>query len=520
MFNMYEGRFGGEVLMPIKNDEVEVVSHHYQTFLQPNVHTLDDITWADLDMDVLYKKINMTYCGAGDLMLYGMLRQPCCSHEQLAKRYQIITWAKTQEAQREEVIGILSRAGKRYEDDLEQPFETNHGKQNRSKYSYGLTIFFVLSLLLALLLQGVFYVVPVLVFVASIIRYWVLHKQLEPYMDSLVYLVAHIEVLHKLAKADLSLLPEVKQQAQALSEQLSSIRKSSSLSYFEEIAGNFNIFSQKESRLFDAYSSFMYEHKALVVEALAFVGMIDACISMASYQVYDQVNCDITLKENTCSMFAKAMIHPLVEHCVENDIDIQEHRLLTGSNATGKSTYLKMVALNAVLAQSFHFVYAKTYVAGYFQIATSMTIHDHLERKESTFVAEIKSLKHLLDLDHEACPTLCIIDEILRGTNTLERIASSSAILKQFATHRGICLGATHDIELTQILKDVFKNYHFSETMKQDRMVFDYKIHEGVTTTRNAIALLSMFGYDHSLVQQAKKRLQYFETKGEWQIIA
>lgn len=520
MINMYAGRFGSETLLPIETDHVDMVSRHYQYYLKQDLHQIDETTWNDLDMDVLYKRMNMTYSGAGDIMLYGMLRQPCLDESSLQKRYAIMQWAKKEEEEREDVIHVLSMAGKRYKDDLEQPFLECHVQVSSNLISYLIIFLFFVSVLLSIFFQGVFIVSAIVLAVIGCIRYWVLHKRIEDYVDSLVYMVQHMEVLHRLAKKDFTGLPEVKRELAELSGQVSLIRKNSSLSYFEDVAGWLNPLSQKESRLFNTYSTFMFEHSDLVKEAFAFVGMLDACISMASFSIYDEVLCDLQLEEKYCEIHADAMIHPLVKDCVSNTIDIKENRLLTGSNATGKSTYLKMVALNALLAQSFHFVYAKSYHAGYFKIATSMSIHDSIERNESTFVAEISSLKHLLDLNDQECPTLCVIDEILRGTNTLERIASSSAILRFFATKQGICLGATHDIELTTLLKDVYKNYHFSELMKDNRMIFDYKIHPGVTTTRNAITLLSLFGYETDIIEHARKRLQEFEHTGCWKSIA
>ena len=102
---------------------------------------------------------------------------------------------------------------------------------------------------------------------------------------------------------------------------------------------------------------------------------------------------------------------------------------------------------------------------------------------------EIRSLKRILDAAEEEEPVLCFVDEVLRGTNTAERIAASSNILRYLAEKGTHCFAATHDLELTEILKDCFEMYHFSETVTEDTLSFDYTLKEGKATSRNAILL-------------------------------
>lgn len=518
-YSFITGRFGEEPLFEIKPDETEVISHHYQGFANAD-KCLDDITWNDLDMDRVYEKINATLSGAGDVMLYAMLKEPCLKEKDLKMRCDIMEWAKKQEEEREEVCNILYSCGKRNKEDMELPFLENHGSAKRKQRSLLLVVCMYASLASSILFPIPMLLVTLFLFIYSTFRYFALHKKLEYDLDPLVYLLYHIDGLHKLAKLDFEMLPEVKQQAVELSEQLHRIQKKGSIGYFDTIAGMGNCFTQRESILYDTYADIIYEKQTMVRKAFAFLGMLDACISAASYQAYNEELHTVSLKEGRLEIHAESMIHPLVELCVPNTIDIKENRLLTGSNATGKSTYLKMVMLNAILAQSFGFAFAKQYQAGFFRIASSMSIHDHLEKKESTFVAELKSIQYLLSIANGEQPSLCAIDEILRGTNTVERIAASCVILQEFTKHPCICLGATHDIELTKLLDGAFHNYHFSERMKDEKMIFDYKIHKGPTTTRNAIQLLRIFSYDDALVKRAEKRLQQFESTGVWEVIA
>ena len=129
---------------------------------------------------------------------------------------------------------------------------------------------------------------------------------------------------------------------------------------------------------------------------------------------------------------------------------------------------------------------------------------------------EIKALKRILDAASEGEPILCFVDEVLRGTNTVERIAASTQILKSLG-HSGIlCFAATHDIELTELLKDYFDNYHFEEDVRDGDVFFNYKLKTGRATTRNAIRLLELMGYDSGVIERASAQAEYFMTSGVW----
>lgn len=191
--------------------------------------------------------------------------------------------------------------------------------------------------------------------------------------------------------------------------------------------------------------------------------------------------------------------------------------LITGSNASGKSTFIKTVAINGILAQTVHTAIAKTYQASYFKIFSSMALRDDLQGNESYYIVEIKSLKRILDQVDDKVPTLCFVDEVLRGTNTLERIAASSQILKSFADSNTICFAATHDLELTHILEKHFDNYHFQEQVENGNVIFDYRLRQGKAVSRNAIKLLGMMGYQKNMIESAENLANTFLEKGIWE---
>jgi DNA mismatch repair ATPase MutS len=217
---------------------------------------------------------------------------------------------------------------------------------------------------------------------------------------------------------------------------------------------------------------------------------------------------------------AQGMFHPLVEEPVTVSFDEDRCMLVTGSNASGKSTFLKTVAINAILAQTIATALAERFEMPYTQVATSMALADNIIGSESYYIVEIKSLKRILDRIDPELPMLCFVDEVLRGTNTKERIAASAQILERFAVTGALCVAATHDLELTHILENVYSNYHFTEQVSDGDIIFDYTLRPGRSTTTNAIKLLDLFGFDSQLTQHAQAMADGFEDSGQWPVIS
>jgi len=111
---------------------------------------------------------------------------------------------------------------------------------------------------------------------------------------------------------------------------------------------------------------------------------------------------------------------------------------------------------------------------------------------------------------------LCFVDEVLRGTNTVERIAASTQVLKSLAGNNMCCFAATHDIELTSLLNDYYDNYHFEEEIRDGDIFFNYTLLDGKATTRNAIMLLEIMGYSPSIIEQARQQAEHFVASGIW----
>ena len=174
---------------------------------------------------------------------------------------------------------------------------------------------------------------------------------------------------------------------------------------------------------------------------------------------------------------------------------------------SGKSTFIRMLSINILLAQSFNFVLAKKYVGTFFNIVSSISPKDDVDAGKSYYLAEAEGILRILKALDKNIPVFCPIDEIFRGTNPVERISSSAEILKYINNKNAICIVATHDRELSEMLAENYDFYHFSENVNENTgLSFDYKLKPGIIDTSNAIKILEYIGYPKEITQGAYKR--------------
>ena len=213
---------------------------------------------------------------------------------------------------------------------------------------------------------------------------------------------------------------------------------------------------------------------------------------------------------------ARGIVHPMLKEPVPNDLVTERSILITGSNASGKSTYLRSAVLCALMAQTICTCTCGEYRSSPFRIYTSIALSDDLLAGESYYIAEIRSLKLILDEQKKGGFVLCALDEVLRGTNTTERIAASAEILKALSQPGTICLAATHDAELCALCGEGYQLAHFEETVSDTAISFDYRLKPGPAETRNAIHLLKLMGFDDAIVVSAHDRADNYVKTGKW----
>lgn len=201
---------------------------------------------------------------------------------------------------------------------------------------------------------------------------------------------------------------------------------------------------------------------------------------------------------------ADSMGHPLIakEKMVCNSFStegVNQMNLITGSNMAGKSTFLRSIGINIVLAMIGSTVFARSLALSPMKVLSSMRVNDNLEESTSTFYAELKKLKEVINSVYNNEKVFLLLDEILRGTNSADRHAGSKALIKQLIHHKAVGLIATHDLELAKLadeFPDKIHNYHFDVQVANDELYFDYKLKRGICQSMNASLLMKKIGIE------------------------
>jgi hypothetical protein len=246
-----------------------------------------------------------------------------------------------------------------------------------------------------------------------------------------------------------------------------------------------------------------------LLRVMAAAGDVDAAISVASYRASHDGWTRPGFRPPGAEATLTDVWHPLVDQAVPNSMVMPPGRgvLVTGSNMSGKTTFLRTVGVNAVLAQTIHTCLATEYAAPMFHVRSCIGRSDDLLAGKSYYIVEVESLIGLVQASQRDAPHLILLDELFRGTNAVERIAAGQAVLRELVTGGGaarhVVIAATHDGELVDLLPDLFAAVHFGDAVVDDTMVFDHRLQPGPATSRNAIALLRMNGAPDRMVQNA-----------------
>ena len=233
------------------------------------------------------------------------------------------------------------------------------------------------------------------------------------------------------------------------------------------------------------------------------LGEIEALVSLAGF-AFERPDHAFPDLDDSPRFKAVSLGHPLLAAAsrVSNDVTLDgrgEALVVTGSNMSGKSTLLRAIGINAVLALAGAPVCAKSLAFGRMHVVTSMRVRDSLEEGVSRFYAEVRKLKRVIDRARSGEPTLFLLDEILHGTNSRERLIGARAIVRELLARGATGAVSTHDLaigDLEEELPGKVLNVHFEEQVSGDTMTFDYKLRLGVVHSSNALRIMRMVGID------------------------
>ena len=490
---------------------------------------IDDITWNDLDMDRLFRAMDSTMSGCGEEYLYYLLRTPAGKPEDLAFTEEQLSFADRDEEARLDLQMTLYRLGHTGKYSIYDYIESLDNVKIVPVWRQWMSLLLPFAAFGSMFLSTRFGVLALIAVLAyNIITYFRQKAGIDPYIVTMRYLLRILMVADDLGRQEIPAFREEMGEMREIIKDFGGFRRGASLLFYNSDTGSNNIIDllldyirftlHLDLLKFTYMLRDVRGRQAQVDRLITILGRLDAAVSIASWRRSLPYYCRPVFEAGAAGSEAEKIYHPLLAEPVANSLRTDRPVLLTGSNASGKSTFLKAMALGALLGQTLRTVPAAAYRADMYQIYSSMALRDDLQGGESYFIVEIRSLKRILDASGAGGgrPVLCFIDEVLRGTNTVERIAASAEILGCFADRGVTCFAATHDIELTGLLQDRFENYHFQEDIEDGRVVFHYRLLPGPSDTRNAIRLLETLGYDAALTESAEARAQRFLRTGTW----
>jgi DNA mismatch repair ATPase MutS len=234
------------------------------------------------------------------------------------------------------------------------------------------------------------------------------------------------------------------------------------------------------------------------------IGILDTAQSVAQWRASLPQWTAPEFTDPKKALHADSVVHPLLTAAVPNSLDIQATGvLITGSNMSGKTTFVRTLGVNAVLAQTVHTACAASWRAPMLRTRTSIERGDSVMEGKSYYLAEVEAVRGLIRAKAPDRQYLFLLDEIFRGTNTTERVAGAYGVLAYLNRGIDLVVVATHDVELLDLLGSAFAPVHFREQITDGGLTFDYRIHSGPSSTRNAIALLELMEFPRDVVRDA-----------------
>ena len=511
-------------LISINEDELKALEHTYYHFADGNEFTPKEHFYAN-DLDVfghasLYQYINRTSSEMGSSTLADWLLKPS-KPETILERQTAVKELVTQTEWRQQLqaFGAAEKIKKATQTSLQNWFAENDRFINNKfwliiRYLMPLIILTVIALNITDVLSN--HIRNYCLLASTLFAFYIskkvtpLHQQVSKMTGELEVLKDSIQLIEQTYFKSTCLQNLHKQfnhhngKASSQLNQLKKILERLDLRFNFVVFIPLNILLQWDLQQVIALEKWKQQNHKNVMAWFIALGQFEALNSFSTLSFNHPGWCFPILKEEHFFIEGKEIGHPLIQadKCINNPLKIEhtgELMLVTGSNMAGKSTYLRSIGTNTILAMAGAPVCAKYFCLSPVQIISSMRIADNLEESTSTFYAELKKLKTIIDKVNNNEKVFILLDEILRGTNSLDRHTGSAALIKQLIKHNAACIIATHDVELAKMKEHYpnnILNYHFDVQVSNDELYFDYQLKEGICTSLNASILMKKIGIE------------------------
>ncbi len=475
-------------------------------------HVLSDKTCNDLDFQELFMFVDRTHSKVGQQYLYQKLRAiPNSSNtvnEKLVERF------STDENFRIATQILLDKLKSNEAAYITALFQEEHLKPPKWFFITRILSFTSLLSIVLMIFNPVMVFVLLGVFPINIFIHFWNKRNLNQYIVSIPQLLRLVNVANELFKkhAFKEINPEVLKSLETMSGiknrmlffRLESKIDNDMAALVWGLIETFKIIFLIEPLFLFGVLKQLDTKRKEIENIFSFVGEIDMLISIASLRSGLSMFCKPTISETQKSLLAHKVYHPLIYNCIENSIETNgKSILLTGSNMLGKTSFIRTIGINVITGLTINTCFAQHFTAPKMRVFSAIRISDDLLNDKSYYFEEVLTIKEMLDKSDDTKPNLFLLDEIFKGTNTVERISAGKAVLSSLNKAGNIVFVSTHDIELADLLNIEYDLYHFSEKVDHKTVDFDYKLKEGKLKTRNAIRILQINNYPEEIIKEA-----------------
>lgn len=476
---------------------------------------LDDQTWNDLDMNKMFLKINRTYTNPGQQSLYNMSRILQFDEGELKRRDRIIRFFQMNREEREQIQCRLHYVSKDQMDSVAPILYKGVPEMPKIASWVYPGLIGLLASIVSIPFIGARSILLIAIFFAlNMYVHTQFSRQTEQGLPGIRYIARMLVGARDIAKLKYSELDGYyndffekaadKCDVILKKNRVLSAGAGANLIDMAGLSSYLEILFLSEERAYIRCSRYINEYAPVLRMLYRRLGELDAFQSVASVRRSMRYCAKPKFVEEDGVLRAEKIGHPGLINPVCNDIAIEgKNIVITGSNMSGKSTFLRTLGLNAVMAQTFYMTMAKSYEASWFNVVTSISPEDDLEEGRSYYMAEATALLRMVRISEDERCSLLLIDEIFRGTNPMERVAGASALLEYLSKRNCLVIVATHDEEITKKIEDQYDQYHFEEKVSKDSLEFDYLIKPGPLTSPNGIRILDYLGYPEEIVEEA-----------------
>ncbi|SKB71126.1 MutS-related protein [Dyadobacter psychrophilus] len=477
---------------------------------------ISDRTFQDLDLEDVFKFIDRTVSCVGQQYLYYFMRTIPQDDTRKQRLENIITLFQKNPDLKTALTPEISKLNKK---DAYYITSLFHGKYTERPSWYWLikilSVISVLSVMLSFFFPQILIFLIILLPVNLGIHYWN-KNNLYQYGSSIPQLLVLTQTAQKILKNSGFSAQNIGLQQRV--DALDQLGLPMSIFKIEaKLQGEIGQFVDYVVELFKAL--FLIEPVLLftilkildskrqhIEDIFQFVAETDIALSIIALRESVPHTCEPIIGLKRKFLHIKQVYHPLIFNGVCNDITLDEKSvLLTGSNMSGKTTFIRTVGINALLGQTINTCFAKEFAMSAMKIHSSIRISDDLLGDKSYYFEEVLTLKNLLEESQCGHSNLFLLDELFKGTNSVERIAIGKSVLSYLTRGNDLAIASTHDRELSDYLADTFDLYHFTEVIDEETIMFDYKLKPGKLRTTNAIRILELNDYPKEVVAEAVK---------------